>query len=448
MKKFFVLPFFLILFLCLCSIPKSYAKEASIDTKVKNGHFILKVNEKGDKYKFFKNGEPVYEGSSSKVSGDISMVGDKYKIGIFQNDKLKKVVTLNVPNDLQQETPNSFEGSYAEDLMAYQIQKGHLNIVADTESVELSWDELPDKDGIYEVYRDDQKIGETKNREFTDNNVKSGERYNYSIQVRIDPSLPEQKEIEKKIQELGSNLSEEEKSEIMSVEGSLSAVVDLPENKESYLESKDSILDDVTNNDNFSVQGKLPKDNMKGWDYKTFIPYKSVADPKPEFKKTYLKGDNRGFSDTSNKIRTQALVNTQFHSPTSITLYKKVGQSARCSDPDCKKVIARKTASSAGIKLYINSKKSDYLHWTVTHAVGIPFADYYPKIDYSYNVILTKGMASISGKHDKAPNHEFYLSAPSASKSTTIYRYAVKSKDDFWNLWFWAPKKSWKTERF
>lgn len=123
----------------------------------------------------------------------------------------------------------------------------------------------------------------------------------------------------------------------MSVEGSLSAVVDMPENKESYLESKDSVLADVTTDENFSIQGKLPKDNMKGWDYKTFIPYKTVADPKPEISKTYLKGDNRGFSDTSSKFRTQAMVNTQFHSPTSITLFKDVSQSVRCSDPNCKK---------------------------------------------------------------------------------------------------------------
>ncbi|AWV41506.1 hypothetical protein NSQ93_13135 [Bacillus sp. FSL W8-0445] len=449
MRKFFVLSFLLILFLCLCSIPKGYAKEIpDIETKVKNGHVTLKVNEKGDEYKFFKNGAPVYEGDSNEYSDDVSTIGDKYKIGIFQKDKLKKVVTLNVSNDLGEKALNSSEESYAEDLMAYQIQNGHLNVIADAESVQLSWDELPDKDGVYEVYRDDQKIGETTNQEFIDYHVKSGEKYNYSIQVSLDPPEAKKKEIEKKIQESGSNLSEEEKSKIMSVEGSLSAVVDMPENKESYLESKDSVLADVTTDENFSIQGKLPKDNMKRWDYKTFIPYKTVADPKPEISKTYLKGDNRGFSDTSSKFRTQAMVNTQFHSPTSITLFKDVSQSVRCSDPNCKKIIERKTASSSGIKLHITSKKSDYLHWTVTHAVGIPFGSYYPKIDYSYNVMLTKSMASISGKHDKAPNHEFYLSAPSASKSTTIYRYAVKSKDDFWNLWFFAPKKSWKTELF
>lgn len=119
----------------------------------------------------------------------------------------------------------------------------------------------------------------------------------------------------------------------------------------------DSALADVTTDENFSRQGKLPKDNMKAWDYKTFIPYKTVADPKPEILKTYLKGDNRGFSDTSNKFRTQAMVNTQFHSPTSITLFKDVSQSVRCSDPDCKKVIERKTASNSGIKLHITSKK-------------------------------------------------------------------------------------------
>ncbi|MDE1455606.1 hypothetical protein PVN32_26290, partial [Bacillus paralicheniformis] len=182
-------------------------------------------------------------------------IGDKYKIGIFQKDKLKKVVTLNVTNDLGEKALNSSEESYAEDLMAYQIQNGHLNVIADPESVQLSWDELPDKDGVYEVYRDDQKIGETTNREFTDYHAKSGEKYNYSIHVSLDPPEAKKKEIEKKMKESGSNLSEEEKSKIMSVEGSLSAVVDMPGNKESYLESKDSVLADLTTDENFSIQG-------------------------------------------------------------------------------------------------------------------------------------------------------------------------------------------------
>lgn len=152
----------------------------------------------------------------------MSTIGDKYKIGIFQKDKLKKVVTLNVSNDLGEKALNSSEESYAEDLMAYQIQNGHLNVIADAESVQLSWDKLPDKDGVYEVCRDDQKIGETTNQEFIDYHVKSGEKYNYSIQVSLDPPEAKKIEIEKKIQESGSNLSEEEKSKIMSVEGSLS----------------------------------------------------------------------------------------------------------------------------------------------------------------------------------------------------------------------------------
>lgn len=69
----------------------------------------------------------------------MSTIGDKYKIGIFQKDKLKKVVTLNVSNDLGEKALNSSEESYAEDLMAYQIQNGHLNVIADAESVQLSW---------------------------------------------------------------------------------------------------------------------------------------------------------------------------------------------------------------------------------------------------------------------------------------------------------------------
>lgn len=59
-------------------------------------------------------------------------------------------------------------------------------------------DELPDKDGVYEVYRDDQKIGETTNQEFIDYHVKSGEKYNYSIQVSLDPPEAKKKRSRKR----------------------------------------------------------------------------------------------------------------------------------------------------------------------------------------------------------------------------------------------------------
>ncbi|MED1221365.1 hypothetical protein [Bacillus paralicheniformis] len=113
-------------------MPRGYAKEIpDIETKVKNGHVTLKVNENGDEYKFFKNGVPVYEGDFYEYSDDVSTIGDKYKIGIFQKEELKKVVTLNVTNGLGEKALNSSEESYAEDLMAYQIQNGHLNVIAD-----------------------------------------------------------------------------------------------------------------------------------------------------------------------------------------------------------------------------------------------------------------------------------------------------------------------------
>lgn len=456
LKKIYILSFFIILLCLSVTTNTSHAKNLSndVETNVKDGHVTLKVNYTGDTYKFFKNGKSIYTGSSNEINSNISKIGDKYKIGIYQDNTLKKVITLNVTNDLQEEankitvSAETKEESYNEKLMDYKIKNSHINVVATTDDVKLSWNQLPDEDGIYEIYRDDKKIGETTDLNFTDKNVKPGERYNYSINVSVKPSKEQQEKMEKKFDELGSTLSDKEKEEVMSVEGSLSTIVDMPKNEESYLKSKKSVLNEVTDNGKLSAQGKLPKDNMHGWAYRTFIPYKSVADPKPEFKKTYLKGDGRDFSATSNKFRTESSVNTQFTGPTSITMYKKVSQSVRCKDAACTKVLDKKTASTAGMKLYINSKKSDYLHWTVTHAIGIPFGAYYPKIDYDYNVMLTKGMASISGKHDKAPNHEFYVSAPSSSKATTIYRYAVKSKKDFVELWFAKAKKSWKTELF
>ncbi|MGG1698896.1 DUF3238 domain-containing protein [Bacillus zhangzhouensis] len=456
-RKFILLLFMIFLYL---SIPTntSHAKGiSSLEKTVSNGQVTLKLNEPGDTYKFIKNGQLVYKGPSNTFKSDISNIGDKYKIGIYQKNKLKKVITLNVMNDKQEKkiqlaSVKNNEDSYAEKLMDDKIKNSHINVEATADNVKLSWNHLPDEDGIFEIYRDYKKIGETTNLSFIDGNVTSGKRYNYSINVSVKPSKEQQKEFLKRINKIKSvtTLSSKAKEELMDIEGSLSTIVDIPKNEEGYLNSKKSVLNELIadKKSEISTLAKLPKDNMYNFSYRTFIPFKSVADPKPEFKKTFLKGDNRGFSATSNKFRTESSVNAQFTGPTNINMFKTVSPSLRCKDAACTKVLAKKTASSSGIKLYIDSKQKSFLQWTVVHSVGIPFGSYYPKIDYSYNVGMTKGMAYISGKHDKAPNHEFYISTPKSSTSTTIYKYAVKSKNDFQELWFLKAKKSWKVELF
>ena len=88
-RKFILLLFMIFLYL---SIPTntSHAKSiSSLEKIVSNGQVTLKLNEPGDTYKFIKNGELVYKGPSNTFKSDISNIGDKYKIGIYQKNKLK-----------------------------------------------------------------------------------------------------------------------------------------------------------------------------------------------------------------------------------------------------------------------------------------------------------------------------------------------------------------------
>ncbi|MDA7026403.1 hypothetical protein PJ311_07200 [Bacillus sp. CLL-7-23] len=448
MKKILILPLLGVLLFCFFGTSNSYAKEIpDIETKVKNGKYTLKVYDKGDKYKFFKNGTLLYEGPSNQLTKYSSTIGDKYKVGIYQENKLKRVVTVRVTNDLEQPPTHLNKASSPEIFMNSKIENSHIDVVAAADSVKLSWDQLPDKDGVYEIYKDNKKIAETTNVNFTDQNVKPGERYHYSIHVRIDPAKEMQKDMEKTFKQLNSQLSAKEKAELMSVEGLLSTIVDIPVNNESYLKSKKSILDRLTKNENLFSQGKLPRDNMYGWTYTTFIPYQSVKDPNPAHKRQYyFKGDNRGFDFSANKFITNAQVNTQFHSPTSIALFKEMGKIIRCYDPSCRRVKEKKSISGAGIKRIIHKKERHKLEWTVTHSVENPFGSYYPKTDYSYRIKLTENRATITGEHLKAPNHEFYLSTPAIRDYIIVHQYEVKSKKEFWELWFSKSKISWKTE--
>ena len=156
----------------------------------------------------------------------------------------------------------------------------------------------------------------------------------------------------------------------------------------------------------------------------------------------WLAGDNRsGFDPYSNKFRTESSVNVGFWMP-YMTHFPETGQSHKCYTSECVAPYAwTKQASTDGIKLTKDLVTTTKMQWRVNHDVGIPFSALYPNITYYYNATLTKSSLSITGSHDKAPAHEFYMFPASGSTSyVTIERWWVDSSWDFAMLIPGAPQ--------
>ncbi|WP_380705502.1 DUF3238 domain-containing protein [Salinithrix halophila] len=251
-------------------------------------------------------------------------------------------------------------------------------------------------------------------------------------------SKDRRKEINNYIKNNYKEMTKEKKEKLFEVTGTLSNKIRTPVKKESFLKQEDLFV-------KTQAAKRLP--GSKNWmnylvRYTTFIPYKSVEDPKP-FNSTYLKGDNRGFGFFARSFRTRSDIYTYFSPSKKFKYDKKIGQSERCKDKDCKNVIEKKTASDSGIEVFKDKVSNKEIKWRVKHDVGIPFGDEYPNINYFYEATLTnKPSLVVKGAHDKAPNHEFYIALQNSDAPVqTIHKYKVSSKSDFLFLIPGAPQE-------
>jgi len=421
---------FLCTVLILIFIPDQLFANEQQETNITTGDNSVKVEitTTGDYYKIFKNDELIYEGESNTFKDKLTDDIQKYKIGVFEKKKIKKIIKLNINKPMGNQlttNSNNTKGLEAK-AMEKAINSSMLETTASNKSVTLKWDKLPDEDNIYEVFKNEKKIGETKKLAFTDKNITPEREYKYTIKAKINRSQQDVQKATRKIMQNKIKLTQEETNEIFSIHGELSTFITIPKNNELELEESEELF----NQEDKIKTNALPKDNAYSFIYRTFIPYKSVKDP---LKGGYLKGDNRSYASNSNKFRSETIQSVQFSQPTFAKQWKKVGKSHRCKDANCKNVIESGTANSNGIQSSVNILKSNRIQWTVRHSASVPFSPLYPKSDYQYFADLKKYTVFLSGSHDGAPNHEFYVFNMNGS-SRFIHSYSIKSKNDFWKL--------------
>jgi len=443
------------LLFCLLSqntVSASAANNEKVSVQKNGSKISLIIQEKGERYKIYKDEKLVYQGKNNKYIDNLDQDTHKYRVGIYQNNKLKDVISLKSSDKPKSVKMNTYSLSSTEEntsnleKMKTDVENTVLESIVTMNSVELKWPEITDEDGTYEIYRNGEKIGQTKSLNYIDKNLKANTEYDYEVQVNISVSSEEKANIEQEATEQGVTLNDTDKKELFYHTGSVSTLVKTPINTETSLKSDELIKTKASTSTGTmkATAAGFTKDNEFSVEYKTFIPYKTVKDrlPGPNYG-TYLHGDNRGYDMYSNKYRTYTQANAQFTNPTSVTLFPYIGTSYRYSDKEGKHELDRAKASTSGIKLSVHGKNTRKLWWSVDHSVGVPFGKAYPNIDYYYTAVIKSSGFSITGEHDKAPNHEVYLLYPSGTH--TLHRYAVKSELNFFSL-MGGPKTVWSKD--
>ncbi len=420
------------------------ANPAEISVTKERSEVSLKIHSKGDYYKIFKDKELVYVGEDSTYLENIQDDSQKYKIGVYSNDKLKEVVSVKVAKEHNIKKPKSMKTEAKEDYVKNVVHNTSLQTIVDSQSVTLQWPELPDEDNIYEIFRDDVKIAETSDLQYVDRNVESGMEYYYTLKITNVAS----DELAKKVRSIAKKENKKVTNDALEYDGTISTILSVPTVEEKSL-TEDPVLDEILNEGSTILDGKvspmaLPNSNTFSFDYRTYIPMASVPNPSPIEKGKYphLQGDNRtGPLPTSLKYRTQSSVTANL-SAGSLAFYPKVSDTHYCSVASCASPIYLGTASTNGIVFTKAKAATNNLVWKMKHAVGIPKITA-PAINYEYAVTLTNTKLKANGYHDKAPSHEFYLTYPSGSKK--IFSHQVTSVNDFWLL-FGLPVGSWNFE--
>lgn len=433
--KYLVLPFVLAGAIYGSNIA-SAAEDKPVNVIYSQDSLTLQINQEGDYYEVYKNGERIYKGENNNFTDSNNEDGQNYKVGIFKNDKLEDVVVVKTNKDESKSIENQSMMMVQEDtdILKQQVHNGYLEAVATPDKVSLEWSELIDNDGIYEIYRDEKKIAETKELEFTDTKVKGDQRYRYEVVAKAEVDSKTKEKIDKELKEKKIKVTKEQKEALYNADGIFTKIVDTPTRDDNSLKTKPSFFEEeasesLAKDTEVSMSATFPRSEEYSFSYMTFIPQKSIIDfYNPSY---YLKGDNRSYDPYSSKYRTKSEVNVGFWMP-YMTHYPDTGVSHRCYTSACTSPY-KDTAQigTEGIKISKDIVSTTKMRWRMNHDVGIPFGAAYPNITYYYDAVLTKSSLSVTGSHDKAPAHEFYMFAATTSNYITIERHWVDSTWDF-----------------
>ncbi|MBM7585662.1 hypothetical protein JOC86_002204 [Bacillus pakistanensis] len=364
-----------------------------------------------------------------------------YKVEVYNNNELTDILEYKIKTKNKSKENKTDTNSYENKTEIVSLTKKNQVI--------LDWEDLEDKDGTYEIYKDGEFLGKANKSFFKDKNIKSGMSYHYQIIAEKPVSDSKKKEIIEKSIEKGYSLFEIPSSAFLERK-TINKLIKTPEeNSTSELSQKSGIVTlSASTLDSFIVR------------YTTFIPYYKVDNPnilEEWFESgvptgSYVTGDGysngtlRDFNYFNNSYRTRIDVYAEwYNSSPSYTSYKYV-MPTHLYGPDGT-LVDEETAPKDGMTFSGLGKLSDRISWKVFHDVGLGTSSTSPNINYEYTATMYKnGNISASGEHDSAPNHEVYLArAYSGLPPVTLHTYSVNSKDDFKYLFPFYTNEHWQS---
>ncbi|WP_020060197.1 PA14 domain-containing protein [Bacillus sp. 123MFChir2] len=382
------------------TVKKNPMEELNVKSESTTNTVSLKWNGIADKYKVYLKNKLVYTGTEASYTHKNLSDNTRYSFKVVAFDKDNKPVDVNIVQIMTKENAKMALARSAAPTKTTVLDNVTLaaNITKDT--IEQKWDgKIPDDDGTYEVYRNDDKLGETQSSCFIDTAVTPGEHYYYKVlgKTKITDSKMLQEAKDKGVKE------DSDGNYYLYYEIGNEAKIPKIEEEYFYASPKRGVA-------------SSGYDYQYEFKYKTFIPKDKVSmvgfGEGAEFH-----GDDRKFSYSDNRYRTQTVVLARFTNGTSsakLTDETDVAESILYK-PGHSPEYAR--ASKDGISLETIYSTRNSLVFTVNHSVGIPFKAFYyispPTIDYWYVASLSmEGDNSVTGRHDRAPSHELYLTRP------------------------------------
>ncbi|SMO61110.1 DUF3238 domain-containing protein [Melghirimyces algeriensis] len=355
----------------------------------------------------------IWEGKGKEFSLDKLKPGYRHEVKVVnKNDsgKVNDVVVLYIATP-----PNPKEKKIMKEKYKNDAANVYLNAEVSIDSVKLNWSgHIPDSDGVYDVFRNGKKIGETRTNFFTDTEIKPKQRYRYEILGKKKLHQTKIEEVQLKAKKQGIKIKKEDEPHTYYTDYSVGKYI---ETLSTNLESEAKIQSPVY------APGYMVR-------YNTFIPNKLVKNPYRRVSKYidgvyYFGGDNRGFNFFGS-YRTQTDMIVTFHPEGTRfdSSRRRIGTSTFYNKH--KRLLFRDRADNKNIRLDYKHVGSDNVSYRLEHEAEIPYSELTsPAIDYDYDAIIYKnGNLSISGCHDRAPSHEIYIATYPGDTIREIYRHS------------------------
>ena len=456
MKKLIGAILFSALIICLIPLNAS-AAENNVTSNVGNNSITLDINKsKGINYEIYRNEVLIHSGNEPEFK-DTNLESDtiySYDIVLYNN---KKEIVDIVKHKVQTlSSAKSFTRSQEQSNNSYENEKAYVKATVNKNNVKLEWTNLSDDDGMYEIYKDDVKVGTVKSNHFIDKDITNGEAYRYKIIAEQAVSDERKKEIQQELNAMGHNLEDVPQSLFNERKTVIKDVMTVEKLDKNEIKKKDLTPE----------LRQLAYDTLDSYmlRYTTFIPmaYVNNGNWLAGDYGTYLKGDGygnaksqwRGFDFFNSSYRTRVDVFAEWYNSSPSFYYSEpsvsqsvlyenesaIGKSCGTTGVRCA------TASNKDINVIQEYVNNSYIEWRVEHSAAVPFGSSYPAIDYRYDARVYKdGNITATGNHDRAPNHEVYLAkAYTDLPYITLHTFSVGGEGDFYNLFPPVPNEYWQ----